>query len=719
MSEPQCKTGGLLVTLAAGILEHVGAAVLVCNSEGIVTYANAAASRCKSSASDTLLGSRIEEFITELKQWSWPTFLSNLRTFGSRTIESQLRLASGCLSLTEFTVYVADSDAGQFCVFVGKASANRNSGTRLQQFAQFAVEHLPDAAYWIRLDGSLVYVNQAASDMLGYTRQELQSMRIFDIDPYLPAARWKPMWDALLQQGYRTFQSVHRAKDGRLLPVEISSSVFELDGEQFGCSLARDVAEKRLAEQAHQRDHSFVESLIETAPVMIIVLDAQGRVIRFNHCAQQTTGYRLDEVQGRPWLDNFISQSNREQVSALLQQSMSGATMRGVVYSILTKAGVKRDILWHDQLVSNVGSETMGLLAVGQDVTDQRELELRLHQAEKMEAIGRLAGGIAHDFNNQLACIMGWVEILGNEVSNNPTVSECADRILLASRRAGDLTSQLLAYSRKGKYVNQPVDLHDLIQEVTAILRRSVDKRITLHVDLHATAFHTLGDSTQLGNAFLNLALNARDAMPSGGTLSIKTAVFVMDSVLAAEAPYPVSPGEYVELTVTDTGTGMDAETQRRMFEPFFTTKEEGRGIGMGLAAVYGTVKNHHGIISSKSVLGQGTSIRILLPVTHSGCDEAVAARESKTWAIEACNVILVDDEEPVREVTARLLSRLGCKVTAFENGFDAIEHYKTQWRDVDVVVLDMMMPLLDGKSVFYAIRQINPQVQVIFGVGL
>ncbi len=591
-------------------------------------------------------------------------------------------------------------------------------GPRLQRFAQFALERVSDAVYWIRLDGSLVYVNRAACDMLGYTKEEFSVKSIFDIDPYLPAERWKPMWDALLQQGQRRFQSAHRTKDGRCLPVEITSSVFEVDGEQFGCSLARDISEESEVEEAHQREHSLIQSLIETAPVLILVLDSQGRVVRFNHCAEQTTGYRFDEIRGKSWIETFVAESDRDEVRTLLQHSMSGATMRGVVYAITTRGGLQREVLWHDQLLSNVGSETLGLLVIGQDVTDHRELELRLYQAEKMEAVGRLAGGVAHDFNNQLACIMGWVEILGNESKDESAVRECAERILQASRRAGDLTSQLLAYSRKGKYVTRPVDLHELVNEVTAILRRSVNKRITLKVNLNAPEFHTLGDSTQLGNAILNLALNARDAMPNGGTLAIRTERRQLDQENAAAAPYEIAPGTYVDLSVSDTGMGMDADTQRRMFEPFFTTKDEGRGIGMGLAAVYGTVRSHHGSISTRSSPGLGTSIHILLPITQIEVNESVAALKAEKGALSACNVIVVDDEEPVREVTTRLLTHLGCKVVNFGKGFDAIEHYRSQWSNVDIVVLDMIMPLLDGKSVFYALRQINPQVQVILASG-
>jgi CheY-like chemotaxis protein len=313
---------------------------------------------------------------------------------------------------------------------------------------------------------------------------------------------------------------------------------------------------------------------------------------------------------------------------------------------------------------------------------------------------------------------MGWVEILGWEADANPAVGECVERIMVALRRACDLTSQLLGYSRVGKRAAERVDLHELVNEVAGMLRRSIDKRIGLVLDLRASIPYTVGDPTQLGNAVLNLALNARDAMPEGRTLTIATELRRVDRAQSVDGPHPIAAGEYVELTVSDTGIGMDAETQRRMFDPFFTTKEEGRGTGLGLAAVYGTVKHHGGSIMASSSPGRGTAICILLPVADSSSETTAEVTPSVELVFPSLRVLLVDDEELVREATSRLLRHLGCEVTTFDSGFDAIEYYRHAWQSVDVVVLDMVMPLLDGKATFLALRQINPRAEVILASG-
>jgi two-component system cell cycle sensor histidine kinase/response regulator CckA len=589
---------------------------------------------------------------------------------------------------------------------------------RQERLARLTLERMSDAVYWIRRDGSFMYVNQAACAMLGYTRDELMLRTMFDINPSLSPDRWEQMWQALQREPRRTFPSVHTIRDGGTVTVEISANLFEFDGEEFSCAFARDITERMAAEAALQREHDFVESLIETAPVMIVVLDTDARVVRYNRCAEEITGRPLDEARGTNWLDTFIPTSQRAHVQTLLEQSLSGATMRGAVYPIVTKSGKERSVVWYDQLLSHTSWGGLGLLAVGQDVTEQQELEGRLRQAEKMEAIGRLAGGVAHDFNNQLAGIMGWVEILGWEARTNPAVGECVDRIMVALRRSCDLTSQLLGYSRAGKRAAERVDLHETVHEVVGMLKRCIDKRVTLVVELRASVSWTVGDPTQLGNAVLNLALNARDAMPEGGTLTIATELRPIDKASTGSGHTQVSPGDYIELTVSDTGTGMDTETQRRMFEPFFTTKDEGRGTGLGLAAVHGSVKQHGGFITVKSAPGCGTSIRVLLPAIPPSAAVGPEAAPSLEPKFPSLRVLLVDDEDLVREATSRLLRRLGCQVVAFENAFDAIQHYRDTWQSVDVVVLDMVMPMLDGKAAFQALRQLNPAAAIVLASG-
>ncbi|HEX2661153.1 MAG TPA: PAS domain S-box protein [Polyangia bacterium] len=702
------------------LLEHVPLIVLTVDADGRVDYANSVATRALGSSVRSPLGQRIGLFAPDLvgPASSWSAFAETTRRSGRTTRHGRLRALDGRVVPAELTIeWLTFGGVDMLAVFA-RDLRNDAGWDQDQRFARFSLDQLPEAVYCIRGDGSFTYVNQAACDMLGFSREELLAKGIFGINPALAADRWDKLWQALLQQRKRSFKSAHLTKDGRLIHVEIQSSLFEVAGESFSCCFSRDITEQQSSEEARQRDQAFVEGLVDTAPVMVVVLDSQGRLVRFNRCAERITGYRSEDVLGQRWLELMVAEPDRAQVATLMRESMAGGTMRGTVYNITTRDGGVRQILWNDQLLAGQTAGSVGLLAIGQDVTEQRGLEQRLRQAEKMEAIGRLAGGIAHDFNNQLTAIMGYADVLAGELESNPDLAACTTAIMTAVRRSCDLTSQLLAYSRKGKYVTSPVDLHDLVHEVVSILERSLDKRIVIRLDLAAPVPRTMGDPTQLGNALLNLALNARDAMPDGGTLTFATRAVVINQREAAAHQHEIDAGAFVKLTVSDTGTGMDEETQRHLFEPFFTTKEEGRGTGLGLAAVYGTVKSHRGTISVASTVGFGTSVRICLPVTHLAESDLATPVPVRSAPVPPLNVLLVDDEALVREITERLLRHMACGVAAFGNGFDAIEHYRAHWQTIDLVILDMVMPLMDGKSTYYALRRINPDVRVILASG-
>src|SRR6186713_1832625 len=404
------------------------------------------------------------------------------------------------------------------------------------KLAHFTVEHLADAAYWVLEDASIVYVNDAAVRLLGYSREELCSMRIYELNTDVPASVWPKIWSQLKLEKRRTFEARHQAKDGTKIPVEISANYMELEGLEFSCSFSRDIRERK-------------------------------------------------------------------------------------------------------------------------------RLELRLRQAEKMEAIGQLAGGIAHDFNNQLMGIMGYADLLSREVADDSDLADLVHNIVLAVTRSAELTAQLLAFSRKGKYLSEPVDLHQVVREVAGILAHSIDKRIKIQQELHAQSSTTIGDHSQLQSAILNLALNARDAMPDGGTMTFASENVDLDASFQSEHGFPVARGTYLKLSVTDTGMGMTPEVQRRMFEPFFTTKVKGKGTGLGLAAVYGTLKNHRGAIRIQSQPELGSRLELFLPI---GTDAPQTARPEAVEDVRPgrnATIMVVEDEAQLRDVARRMLESLGYTV--------------------------------------------------------
>jgi nitrogen-specific signal transduction histidine kinase/CheY-like chemotaxis protein len=348
------------------------------------------------------------------------------------------------------------------------------------------------------------------------------------------------------------------------------------------------------------------------------------------------------------------------------------------------------------------------------DITRRREMEARMRQSEKMEAIGQLAGGVAHDFNNQLGGILGYADLLRIECADRPQLARYAEAIIATAKRSSSLNAQLLAFARQGKYLAIPVDLNKLVDEIALMLERSLNKNImTVKILTNERAF-TTGDPAQLQNALLNLAINARDAMPGGGKLIISTAVATLNEGYCSQSALSVKSGRYVKIRVADTGIGMSEDVRKRIFEPFFTTKEKGKGTGMGLASVYGTVKKHKGAIDVESRPGRGTEMTVYLPLTENAIEvETIGTSESRKPSPGA-RVLLIEDEEVVRKAVEQMLTMLGCRVTAVTNGNDAIALYKDSFRGYDVVFLDLIMPGMDGKETYRRLRAINPGIIAI-----
>ncbi|MBN2788890.1 MAG: response regulator [Candidatus Delongbacteria bacterium] len=349
---------------------------------------------------------------------------------------------------------------------------------------------------------------------------------------------------------------------------------------------------------------------------------------------------------------------------------------------------------------------------------EKRILENRLHQAEKLQSIGQLAGGVAHDFNNQLTGIIGYADLLRYALKDNRELAHYVDNILIASKRSSDLTNQLLAFARKGKYLSVEIDVHRIIMEVISLLQHSIDKRISLQQVFKANPPVINGDPTQIQNALLNLALNARDAMPNGGSLVFETNIVELNEGYCNKKIEKIQPGKYIEISITDTGTGMTNETQNRVFEPFFTTKDVGKGTGMGLPAVYGTVKNHNGSIDVISEIGKGTTVKIYLPISSSVSDIETKDDIEDVVLNKKLRILLVDDEDMVLNIGKEMLELYGHSISICKDGIEAVELYKKNWKDIDLVILDMVMPRLSGNETFYAMKEINPELNVLLSSG-
>jgi PAS domain S-box-containing protein len=458
----------------------------------------------------------------------------------------------------------------------------------------------------------------------------------------------------------------------------------------------------------------FAPFAVENLSDGAFLITKEGTVVYVNEAACRQLGYTRDEMIGMSMLEinPTLTQEIWDAVWVVTEQDKKQA--------IETQHRTKDGRIIPVEILANF-VEFNGAkysCAFARDITERKQMEKRIRHAEKMEAIGQLAGGVAHDFNNQLAGIVGYADLLLDKLKAQPELAGMAEAILRAAKRSASLTAQLLAFSRRGKYLSTPVALHQIIDETVDLLRRSIDKRIHIATRYQATPAVTLGDPSQLQNAVLNLAINARDAMPDGGELIFATSIVVLDAAYCEKSAFHPAPGRYVQISVIDTGVGMSTAVQDRMFEPFFTTKDKGKGTGMGLAAVYGTMKNHKGAISVYSEPGRGTEMKLYLPLSADTIppEDDVVGLRPKT---DLCRrVLLVEDEDVLREMAREMLEYFGCQVLCTRNGREAVELFSRHCGEIDLVILDLVMPEMGGKDAFFELRRIQPSVKVVIASG-
>jgi PAS domain S-box-containing protein len=367
------------------------------------------------------------------------------------------------------------------------------------------------------------------------------------------------------------------------------------------------------------------------------------------------------------------------------------------------------------QHTRNENGEPTHLIGILQDVTERIQMEESLHQSEKLQAVGRLAGGIAHDFNNMLGGISGATELLGMRIQDDPEALEYHDMVLKTTKRAAKLTRNLLSFSRKQPLSARVIDIHQLIHESANLLKSSIDKRTVIDLRLDAPCSTVIGDSSLLQNAILNIGINCSHAMPGGGTITVNTELHQLEHAEFQCGKFDIVPGTFLKITISDTGCGMSHETQSRVFEPFFTTKDLGKGTGLGLATVFGTVQQHQGAINFTSVIDAGTSFHIYLPLTEEqtdGTNTTVNIYNGKD------TLLLVDDDPTVLKTTKEILTKLGYDVLCAENGEVALQTYHAKREHINLVILDVVMPVMNGKDCFHALRQMNPDIRILISTG-
>jgi PAS domain S-box-containing protein len=523
--------------------------------------------------------------------------------------------------MTKKALYT-DEKGEKFIVGVIRDITERTHAERALQMFQFSIDQASDAIFWMTREAGFSYVNEQACRSLGYTREELMRLRLWDIDPIFPKERWDAEWKQFQenrQGGAQQLETLHRRKDGSVFPVSISSKHLWFGDTELHVAVARDIAERKQAEEANAR----LATAVEQAAEAIVITDANGTILYINPAFERITGYTTSEVIGR---NPRILKSGRHDTA--FYQQMWGALSHGQVWSGRVTNKKKNATLYEEEMsispVFDSAGKITNFVAVKRDVTQEAVLENQLRQAQKMEIIGQLAGGVAHDFNNILTVIQGNASLLLNTDLKPAEKTECTQQIIHAAGRAASLTRQLLLFSRKQILQPTNLNLNEVVAQMTKMLRRVVGENISLQSSYAANLPFIHGDTGMIEQVLMNLVVNARDAMPAGGSLTIATGVEMVDKGQAAQSPGAL-PGLHVWLAVSDTGSGIAPENLPRIFEPFFTTKEVGKGTGLGLATVYGIVQQHHGWITVTSEVNKGTTFRIHFPAMLSAKPEKKA----------------------------------------------------------------------------------------------
>ncbi|SPD75254.1 Multi-sensor hybrid histidine kinase [uncultured Desulfobacterium sp.] len=510
------------------------------------------------------------------------------------------------------------------------------------------------------------------------------------------------------------------ARDGTERPIADSGSpIINEHGDITGVVLVfRDQTEERAMQKVILREKDTARKYLDIAGVMMVVLDASANVILINKKGCEILGFNEEDILGKNWFDHFLPETLREEIKGVFSHIIAGeAPLHDYgENAVLCKNGEERIIAWHNTVIRDEAGNIVGTLSSGDAITARKAMEEQLRQVQKMEAVGQLAGGVAHDFNNMLGVIIGNAELAMADCDRKDTIYNYLTEILNSSMRSANLVRQLLAFARKQMISPRVLDLNEIISGILNMLSRLIGEDIKLEWMPGQGLWQIRMDPAQVDQIMANLVVNARDAMGGGGVLTIKTANAVLDEAYCINNA-EVMPGEYVLVSVSDTGSGMDENTLNRIFDPFFTTKEVGKGTGLGLSTVYGIVKQNKGHILVKTEQGKGSTFEIYLPRTQE-LDKPDPGREAKSPPGGKETILLVEDEKRFLDLAKTVLLRQGYTVLVAQTPAEALVIAARLDVPIELLLTDMIMPGMNGVDLQKKVKELRPGIKTLFMSG-
>jgi PAS domain S-box-containing protein len=598
------------------------------------------------------------------------------------------------------------------------------------------LEAIPDAVAAVNQQGFIVQINSQAEALFGYTREELIGQKIEILVP----ERQRPHHDLHREQFHRqpkirrmgsgSLDLYGRRRDGSEFPVEISLSPVNAGDGMIVLSAIRDVSDRIRIEQELRRAHDELDKrksrelrdsqnrlalIVDSSQDAIIGKNLDGIVTHWNKGAEEIYGYTAQEMIGKP-ISTLAPPERSDEIPEILKKIRAGERVEYFESERITRDGRKLQVSISVSPIYDADGNVVGASTIARNITAQKKIEDQLRQSQKMEAVGRLAGGVAHDFNNLLGIVTACTELLRSRVAGESV--EYIDNIREAAKRGASLTRQLLAFSRRQPAQSQLVDLNDRLRDVSKLLKPLMGDDVEIVLRAHSSEAVVEADPGHLDQIMVNLAVNARDAMPRGGRLVIETSVSDFDESFAQEHA-PMTAGRYVMMAISDNGIGMDEATRSRIFEPFFTTKETGKRSGLGLSTVYGIVKQSGGHIWVYSELGHGTTFKIYLPSAEGKLSSAEEKREEELpQRREGLTVLLVEDDPVMRRLTRKMLEEHGYKVVEAEDGKAALEAIANSGTPIDLTLTDVVMKGMTGPELALRLIDAFPAMKIVYMSG-
>jgi len=713
-------------------LDNIPNVVVIYDADLKIRYINEATRRLTGMDPEEFIGRRDDEIFPPGVYTSYlPVLKSAVEMRLPQSLETELVLPGGRLKYLKITSVPLLNEQGKVREVLGITTdlTARKEAEHHLKLTQFAIEKASFACIWLNCDSRIIYVNEQACTSLGYSREELLGMSLPDINPEILPEDWSDIWRQLSSSRIHSYETIHQRKNGSLFPVEVTVNYLAFDDKEYSCAYVRDLSERKQAILALRESEERLRQAVRVARIGIF--DYEHLTERFFASPEMRAifGWHPDQALN---LDDLLKRTHpddRGKVEELILEARDtpGDSIFDVEIRFLKGNGSPFFTTMQTQaFFSGAGERRHSVRTVGaiHDISDwkhaqeeREKLQAQLLQAQKMESVGRLAGGVAHDFNNMLNVILGHSELAMDQLGPSSPVRADLRQVQLAAQCSADLTRQLLAFGRRQTMNPQLLDFNDTLAGMLKMLRRLIGENIEVIWKPGADLWPVYMDPAQVDQVLANVIINARDAITGEGRIVIETEKVFLDE-FHCSAHVDLEPGHYIMLSVSDNGHGMDAETLGHLFEPFFTTKSTGTGTGLGLATVYGIIKQNKGSINVVSEPGQGSSFRIYLPCREPEGEPEI--RKDLTQEVRGGSetLLLVEDDPMVLRVGQGLLESLGYNVLIAGTPEEAIETARKELERIQLLVTDVVMPEMNGRDLAQRLRTLIPGLRTLFISG-